>query len=160
MHIILRFTRHIEIHHEHHLVNVDAACQQVGGYNHFDSSGTEPADGFVALLLIKVGMDFGSLYAETAQVAGKVAHTMLRGGEHNHALPFAAFENIGEDFLLFVVVAEDGRLPDLLDRTRGGDFHLHGVFEDIFGKFSDFRGHRGRERGASDARRGAVWLCP
>ena len=107
VHIILRFTRHIEIHYEHHLVDVDAACQQVGGYNHFDSSGTEPTDSLVALLLIEVGMDFGSFDAETAQVAGKVAHTMLRGGKHNHALPFAAFQYTGENFLLFIVIAED-----------------------------------------------------
>jgi hypothetical protein len=61
--IVLGFARYIVVDHQHYLVNVDAAGQEVRGYNHLDAPTAEPTNGLIALLLVEVRVDFGCLDA-------------------------------------------------------------------------------------------------
>ena len=117
MDVILGFAGNIVIDHQHHFVDIDASGEQVCGDNHLDASATESADCLFALLLVEVGVDFSGFYAATAQVAGEVADSVLRGCEDDDAFAASLFQDVGQDALLVILIAEDGRLLYLLDGT-------------------------------------------
>ena len=114
MHVVLRFAGYIIVDYQHHILYVDAAGQQVGGHNHLDAARAETANRFVALLLVEIGVDFGGFHTGAAQVAGQVAHTVLRCGKDDYSFAPVLLEQVEEDALLVGLVAENGRLLDFL----------------------------------------------
>ena len=65
----------------------------------------------VAALLIVVS---APTHTGAAQVAGQVAHTVLRCGKDDYSFAPVLLEQVEEDALLVGLVAENGRLLDFL----------------------------------------------
>ena len=65
--IVLSLARHIVIDHKRYIVDVDAACDDVGGNDDVEFGGTEIVHHLVAAFLLEVAVhlaDFPSLLAE------------------------------------------------------------------------------------------------
>ena len=145
MHVVLGVAGYVVIDHHGDVVDVDAACHDVGSYQHVHASGFERQHDFIALFLFQVRVH--SLYVPmiALQGDGQVLYFYFRRGEYDDALWFFLFEEGLQDARLLGFVAQVDALFDFLGGFRDGQFHLYGVVQEVFGQFADFLWHSCRE---------------
>ena len=112
VHVILRLARHVVVHHHRYVVDVDAACQDVGGHEYVDFSCAECLHHLVALLLLEVGVHFGGFETGAAQLACEVFHFQFGGGEHYHPLRVGCGKEVLEQRCFLGLMAHECALVD------------------------------------------------
>ena len=146
MHVVLGLARHVVVDNHADVVDVDAAGNDVGGDEDVDAARAEVVHHLVAARLLKVAVYLGHVVLVAAQGACQVFDVELRGGEDDDALFVEVVEEVLQHGQFLRLVADDGRLVDVLAGFRYRQLDLGGVGEDGLCQFLDFRWHGGREQ--------------
>ena len=59
--VVFGFVGNVVVDNHGYVVDVDASCHDVGGYEYVDAGGPETEHDFVALALFEVGVDLGNV---------------------------------------------------------------------------------------------------
>ena len=136
---------HVVVDDHQDVVNVNAACYDVGSYQHVHLSCLEAVHHVVALSLREVAVHGGAVDFHVFQLAGDVLHLLLLAGEDDDAVQFAGLEQLAHDAQLLGFIAHVGRLLYLLRRFRDGYLHLCRVVQQRACQLLNLVGHGGRE---------------
>ncbi len=99
------------------IVDVNAACRDVGRDEDLHGAGLEPVQRLDALGLGLVAVDGGRLQAVIDQVTIDLVGTMLGPREDNRALDGLVRHQLQQEVLLGLLGQENDRLLDAFDRT-------------------------------------------
>ena len=143
--IVFWVVGYIEVDDHSNIVDVNATCYDVGGYEHVDLSGLELIEDFVALSLLKVGVHLTRINLHLLQSAVDGLHLLLLARENDDTVEVALAEEVFDDANLLCFVAYISCLLDFFGRLAYGYLHFYGVLEQSLGEFFNLLGHGSRE---------------
>ena len=85
--IVFRHVRQLEVDHMGQLIDVQAACGDVGGHQHPYRAVLESGQGAGARTLRLVAVDRGRGQAVAVELLGQAVRSVLGAGEHQHLAP-------------------------------------------------------------------------
>ena len=100
VHIVLRHIGQLKVHHVRQLVNVDAACGNVGGHQHLQVAGLEFGQCFGACGLAFVAVDGHGGDVLFEQMLHQTVRAVFHAREHQHLVPIVFFDQVGEQVFL------------------------------------------------------------
>ena len=138
VHIVFRHVRQVEVDHVRQLVDVDAACGDVGGDQHAQRVGFELRKRARAGGLALVAVNRQRRDAVARELLGQAAGTVLGAREDQHLVPVVVAHKLGEQFALALAVH---RIDALLDRLSRGvaacDFDQRRLVEQTVSQLAD-----------------------
>lgn len=134
---------HVVVDDELYVVDVDASCYDVCGYEDVDLSGLEAVHDVVALFLEEVAVHGFGVVAAALEGDGYVLGVYFLSDEDDDSLRLLLFEEVFDDLHLLCLVADVCALSDAFGGFVEGDFDFCGVGEDGVCEFYDFVGHGG-----------------
>ena len=147
MHIVFIDVWQLEVDHVWQLVDIQAACGDIGGHQDTHAAGLEVGQGFGARVLALVAVDGDGGEAVLVQVLGQAVGAVLGAGEHQHLFPGACGDQMGQQRTLVAGGQAEDALLDTLDRgVRRRDFDAFRVVQQLAGQGGDVVGERCREQ--------------
>ena len=142
--IVFNIARNVVVDDHLNVVDVYAACHNVGSHENIDVAGLEAEHHLVTLSLRQVGMHGATADILLYEAAMYLLDTLLLAGEDDDPL-LLGLEYLAQDGILLRRIADISRLLYLLSRLGDGYLHVQRVFEERLGKVFNLAGHGGRE---------------
>ena len=95
VHIVFADVRDLVVHHMRQVIDVDAACGNVGGHQGADVAALEAGQRLCARRLALVAVQGHRLNAVLAQKLGHVIGAKFGAGEHQHLAPVVLVDDVG-----------------------------------------------------------------
>ena len=145
VHVVLGVVGHVVVDYHLDVVDVDAACHDVGGHEHVELSALELEHHVVALCLLQVAVHGTALDASLLEGSRQLLHLHLAAAEHDDAVQVAGLEDVLDDGHLLGFVAYVSLLLDFLCGLAHGELDGDGVLEQRLGQLLYLVGHGGGE---------------
>src|SRR5450830_1523067 len=137
----------LEVDHVRQLVDIQAACGDIGGHHDAYFTGLEVGQRFGARVLALVAVDGDGGEAVLVQVLGQAVGAVLGAGEHQHLFPGTGGDQVRQQRTFVAGGQAEHALLDTLDRgVRRRDFDAFRVVQQLAGQGSDVVGERCREQ--------------
>src|SRR5450830_580103 len=137
----------LEVDHVWQLVDIQAACGDIGGHHDAYFTGLEVGQRFGARVLALVAVDGDGGEAVLVQVLGQAVGAVLGAGEHQHLFPGTGGDQVRQQRTFVAGGQAEHALLDTLDRgVRRRDFDAFRVVQQLAGQGSDVVGERCREQ--------------
>ena len=147
MDVVVRIDRQIEVHDVRDVVDVQPAGGNVGGHQDQRLRRLEAEQHALPRRLTLVAVKGVGLNAGLHQRLGHLVGAVLGPREYQRPRPRRLPQPMGQQLQLLLLVDEEHRLPNRLDRDRGGrDAHVHGIGQPLVGQRANGRGQRGGEQ--------------
>ena len=112
VHVVLGHVGQLEIDHVRQLVDVDAACGDVGGHQHREVAGLELGQRLGARGLALVAVDGHRADALLFKKLDQLVGAALHAGEHQHLVPVVGLDQVREQVLLHLAAHRVDLLND------------------------------------------------
>ena len=149
VHVVFAHVGNFIVHDMGQVINVNAACCDVGRHQSADVTALEARQCLGAGSLTFVAMQRHGLNAVFGQKLSDIVGTKLGAGEHQHLAPVLLLNDMGEQCLL---LAAPYRVNHLGNALHGGvawrDLHALGVLEQGGRQITDFIAESGRKEQA------------
>ncbi|VVE20874.1 hypothetical protein PEP31012_03141 [Pandoraea eparura] len=147
VHIVFRHFRQVEVDHMGQLVDVDAACGDIGRDQHLQRATLEFGECARAGTLTLVAVNGERRNAALRELLGQSVRTVLGAREHKYLEPVVLAHEVFEQFALAIAVDRVDLLRDGLGgRVATRHFDQRGRLEQAVGQLLDLVGERGREQ--------------
>ena len=124
MNVVFGIAGYVVVDNHQYVVNVDASCYDIGGYQYVNLTALEAIHHVVTLSLRQIAVHGGTVYLHVAQLTRDVFHLVFLAAEDDDTLQFASLEQRTYDAQLLGFVAYVCRLLYFLCRLRDGNLHL------------------------------------
>ena len=129
VHIVLGVMGHIIVDDHADIVDIDATGHDIRGHQHILLTSLEGIHHLVALLLAQVAVHLAATDMLFGQFAVDVLYLVFLAGEEDDTLQLVGLEQMLDDAHLLGLMADIGRLLNLLRGFAHRNLHLYGVLK-------------------------------
>ncbi len=142
--IVFDIARNVVVDDHLNVVDVYAACYDVGSHENVDVAGLEAEHHLITLSLRQVGVHGTTADIFLYEATVYLLDALLLAGEDDDPL-LLGLEYLAQDGFLLRIIADISRLLYLLGRLGDGYLHVQRVFEERLGEVLNLARHGGRE---------------
>ena len=143
--IVFCIMRYIVIDNRQDIIDIDTTGHNIGSHKHICHTSLKAIHHLVTFLLGEIGMHLGTIDMHLFQIAGDFLYLLFLTREDNDTLEVTCLENVVDDLQFLRIIADVGRLTDLLCWFRYSYFDLHRIVEQGHCQLANLRRHSSRE---------------